>query len=131
MAFASSVIASKFCTNRDLFHHTHYTTCLPLLAVLNGGKVARELLTIILTVCREWLNHFPQLTAPVDKPELSIFGMKNTRRKMEDRYAVCLDVNSLYGLKVRGLPEYSPSDQGAVITVHCGGLILVHKRIYV
>ena len=69
-------------------------------AVLNSASVARELLSIILAVCREWLEQFPRLTAPEDKPELSMFGMKNTRRKMEDRYALCLDVNSLYALKV-------------------------------
>lgn len=67
--------------------------------------MARELLPIILTVCKEWLDHFPCLMAPVDKPELSIFGMKNTRRKMEDRYAMCLDVNSLYALKVNLLAK--------------------------
>ena len=66
---------------------------------LDGSKVARQLLTLLLAVCKEWLDQFPPLSAPVGKTELSMFGMKNTRRKMEDRYAICLDVNSLYGLK--------------------------------
>jgi hypothetical protein len=62
--------------------------------------VVRELLVLLLAVCKEWLDHFPPLSCPANKTELSMFGMKNTRRKMEDRYAICLDVNSLYGLKV-------------------------------
>lgn len=71
--------------------------------VLDGTQVARQLLTIMHTVCKEWLDQFPPLTAPADKLELSMFGIKNTRRKMEDRYALCLDVNSLYRLQVRTL----------------------------
>ena len=68
--------------------------------MLEGSKVAWQLLNCIFEVCKEWMEQFPVLSAPVDKTEISMFGMKNTRRKMEDRYAICLDVNSLYGLKV-------------------------------
>lgn len=68
--------------------------------MLSGTEVARQLLTTIFTVCKEWLQQFPSLTAPAHTLEISMFGIKNTRRKMEDRYALCLDVNSLYGLQV-------------------------------
>lgn len=87
--------------------------------MLDGSKVARELLSIIMAVCREWLDHFPQLQAPVDKAELSIFGMKNTRRKMEDRYGMCLDVNSLYGLKVRLYCNFPLLGRAHLSAIHC------------
>lgn len=77
--------------------------CVTIGVVFEGSRVARQLLSAIHATCKEWLSEFPSLLAPLDKTELSMFGMKNTRRKMEDRYALCLDVNSLYGLKVEPL----------------------------
>ena len=71
--------------------------------VLSGVLVARQLLSIIHAVCKDWTSQFPSLSAPAEKLDLSMFGIKNTRRKMEDRYALCMDVNSLYGLQVKDL----------------------------
>ena len=71
--------------------------------MLDSCLLARELLKTVHTVCNDWLAEFPSLTAPLDKVELSMFGIKNTRRKMEDRYAICLDLNSLYRLEASTL----------------------------
>ena len=54
---------------------------------------------IIHEVAEDWLKDFPHLKAPVEKVEMSMHGIKNTRRKMEDRYALCLDLNSLFMLE--------------------------------
>ncbi len=58
------------------------------------------LLTELHSVCEEWAVNMPTMIAPADKVDLSIFSIKNTRRKMEDRHALCVDVNALYGLQV-------------------------------
>lgn len=54
---------------------------------------------LLLEVAKDWSSHLPPLTSPLVKPDLSFFAMKNTRRKMEDRHALCLDVNALFRLK--------------------------------
>ena len=58
------------------------------------------LLTAILDVCRDWVKALPPLTQVPGSIEISLHAIKNTRRKMEDRHAVCVDVNSLFGLQV-------------------------------
>ena len=58
------------------------------------------LLAAILSVCQEWSATLPPLTQVPGDIELSLHAIKNTRRKMEDKYAVCVDINSLFGLKV-------------------------------
>ncbi len=73
--------------------------CLFPLPELDSSLVAQELMAILHEIGKEWLSDFPLLKCPVDKKELSMFGMKNRRRKMEDRYAICLDLNSLYQLQ--------------------------------
>ncbi len=72
-----------------------------LFVVLESISLAKYLLETVHQVCKDWCKDFPVLSAPVDKVELSMYGIKNTRRKMEDRYAICLDLNSLYGFTVR------------------------------
>ena len=64
--------------------------------------MAKGLLDAIRRVCEEWADSLPELTTPAPgaKHELSLYAMKNTRRKMEDKHALCVDVNSLFGLKV-------------------------------
>ncbi len=66
----------------------------------NSDGVLSDLLIELHSVCEEWAASLPLMTAPVDKVDLSIFAIKNTRRKMEDRHALCVDVNALFGLKV-------------------------------
>lgn len=58
------------------------------------------LLTAIQDVCRDWSESLPLLTQVPGSIEISLHAIKNTRRKMEDRHAVCVDVNSLFGLQV-------------------------------
>lgn len=74
-----------------------------LLAVLSAVAVGSALLAAILNVCREWSESLPHLTQVPGSIELSVHAIKNTRRKMEDRHAVCVDINSLFGLKVSQL----------------------------
>lgn len=74
-----------------------------MLAVLSATAVGSALLAAILDVCREWTESLPQLTQVPGNIELSVHAIKNTRRKMEDRHAVCVDINSLFGLKVGSL----------------------------
>lgn len=62
--------------------------------------MSKGLLSSIEKVCEEWAKSLPVLTAPEAKCDLSLFAAKNARRKMEDRHALCVDVNSLFGLKV-------------------------------
>lgn len=66
----------------------------------DGDLLARSLLTNLCAVCKDWSTDFPPLKVPVDKVDLSVFAIKNSRRKMEDRLALCLDVNSQYILDV-------------------------------
>lgn len=69
---------------------------------LDSELVAKGLLDAIRRVCEEWADSLPELTTPPPgaKHELSLYAMKNARRKMEDKHALCVDVNSLFGLKV-------------------------------
>ena len=53
------------------------------------------------TVCQRWVESLGPLTCPRSRPDFSAFCMKNKRRKMEDRHSICLDINTLYGIKVR------------------------------
>ena len=59
------------------------------------------LLCAVHQVCSEWVEQLPQLTQVPGEIEISFHAIKNTRRKMEDRHALCVDINSLFGLKVR------------------------------
>ena len=68
--------------------------------VLSPKAVATALLDAIEEVCRSWAEALPQLTQVPGSIELSLHAIKNTRRKMEDRHAVCVDINSLFGLQV-------------------------------
>ena len=77
----------------------HSPSSLPPLE-LDCRLVGTAVLDIVHRVCKAWHLDFPLLTAPKLKIELSLFGMKNNRRKMEDRHALCVDVNSLFSLKV-------------------------------
>ena len=70
-------------------------------ADLSAEAVGSALLAAILGVCQEWAESLPRLTQVPGDIELSLYAIKNTRRKMEDRHAVCVDINSLFGLKVR------------------------------
>lgn len=74
---------------------------LPPLSGLDGERVARALLETVQRVCAEWAEALPFLTGPPERVELSLFAIKNTRRKMEDKHALCVDVNSLFGFKVQ------------------------------
>ena len=67
--------------------------------VLSASAVSMALLTAILDVCRSWSDSLPHLTQVPGSIDLSLHAIKNTRRKMEDRHAVCVDINSLFGLK--------------------------------
>ena len=67
---------------------------------LDSRLVGKAVLDVVHEVCSEWNSEFPSLMAPKQKIELSLFGIKNNRRKMEDRHALCVDVNSLFSIKV-------------------------------
>ena len=86
----------------------------------DGESLARGLLSILHSVGEDWSANLPVMTAPKDKVELSIFAIKNTRRKMEDRHAVCVDVNSLYSLKVSAAVVHPTSPHSAVLTLFQG-----------
>lgn len=75
--------------------------CSTLTLVYDGSLLARGLLTELYGVCKDWSSDLPLLRAPVDKVDLSVFAIKNSRRKMEDRQAICVDVNSLYRFTVK------------------------------
>ena len=91
--------------------YSHLSSPLPFLTVasfllvpmpaagLVSSQIAEDLVSILHQVGKEWRQEFPRLMGPVDRLDLSMFGMKNRRRKMEDRYALCLDLNSLYSLE--------------------------------
>ena len=68
--------------------------------VLSPPAVATAVLGAIEEVCRVWAETLPHLTQVPGSIELSVHAIKNTRRKMEDRHAVCVDINSLFGLQV-------------------------------
>ena len=67
---------------------------------MSATAVGSVLLAAILSVCQEWAESLPHLTQVPGSIELSLHAIKNSRRKMEDRHAVCVDINSLFGLKV-------------------------------
>ena len=88
------------CVDYDVCYcNINVLLCISL--VYDGNLLARSLLTELYGVCKDWSSDFPLLKAPVDKVDLSLFAIKNSRRKMEDKFALCVDVNSLYGLKVK------------------------------
>ncbi|XP_039270981.2 protein phosphatase 1F-like [Styela clava] len=49
-------------------------------------------------LCEKWKNDFPGFKIPV-LPTYSVCGIKNTRRKMEDRHTVITDLNALLDIK--------------------------------
>lgn len=83
---------------------THLSSPAP---VLNGNLVSAALLSAIKHVCSKWVKGLPQLTQVPGEIEISFHAIKNTRRKMEDRHALCVDINSLFGLKVNTAPGIS------------------------
>jgi hypothetical protein len=85
----------------------------PVLKFLSATAVGSVLLAAILSVCQEWAESLPHLTQVPGSIELSLHAIKNSRRKMEDRHAVCVDINSLFGLK-----EYPPQAYYAVFDGH-------------
>lgn len=93
-----------------------------LFAVLSATAVGTALLAAILDVCREWTESLPQLTQVPGSIELSIHAIKNTRRKMEDRHAVCVDINSLFGLKVGSLVSEAVVEVAVPSTICLTGL---------
>lgn len=70
------------------------------LSVLDAKLLAKVVAEAVLKVCGEWQTSLPTLTCPKLRRELSIYAAKNTRRKMEDRHSICVDINSLYNIKV-------------------------------
>ena len=68
--------------------------------VLSAVAVAKALLAAIEGVCQSWAESLPALTQVPGRIELSVQAIRNNRRKMEDRHAVCVDINSLFGLEV-------------------------------
>ena len=50
--------------------------------------------------CQEWATQLPKLVCANKRPPFSVHAVKNTRRKMEDRHYICVDVNTLFGFKV-------------------------------
>ena len=69
-------------------------------AVLDAQLMATALAKAVIDVCEEWSRELPPLFCAKNRPVFSVHTMKNNRRRMEDRYAMCVDVNSLFGLEV-------------------------------
>ena len=70
--------------------------------VYDTVEIARVLFCSIHSLCRKWIKDFPSdLSSQPKSPRYSQYGIKNTRRKMEDRHSVFPNLNVLLGLKVR------------------------------
>lgn len=69
--------------------------------------MSAALLSAIKHVFSKWVKGLPKLTQVPGEIEISFHAIKNTRRKMEDRHALCVDINSLFGLKVNKAPDIS------------------------
>ena len=76
-----------------------FSPSLPFL-VLDGKLLTRAVVAAVHHVCKEWTENLPSLTCPRQRFDISIYSAKNGRRKMEDRHSICMDINTLYGLKV-------------------------------
>ena len=63
--------------------------------------MAAALAKTVVNVCEEWSKELPPLFCAKNRPIFSVFTMKNNRRRMEDKYSMCVDINSLFGLEVR------------------------------
>eukprot|EP00731_Ephydatia_muelleri_P023649 Em0015g1232a len=92
---------------------------------LDGALVAKSLVEVIHQVCSDWNKSLPKLTCPSERTELSIYGLKNGRRKMEDRYSLCVDLNSLYGLK-----DHPDQSMFAVYDGHIGPEAAVYSAVH-
>ena len=69
-------------------------------AVLDAQLMAAALAKMVVDVCEEWSRELPPLFCARNRPIFSVYSMKNNRRRMEDRYSLCVDINSLFGLEV-------------------------------
>ena len=67
---------------------------------VEGQVLMRIVLKTIHEVCNDWSRETPHFSSPGNKVTYSVHSIKNTRRKMEDRYAVCTDFNALFKIKV-------------------------------
>ena len=69
-------------------------------SVLDGKLLVLSTIQTVHQVCRDWLEELPSLVCSRERPEFYVHAIRNARRKMEDRHSVCVDLNTLYGLKV-------------------------------
>jgi len=64
-------------------------------------EITRLLFSSIHSLCENWCENIPSyLSVQPKTPKHSQYGIKNTRRKMEDRHSVFTNLNILMGIKV-------------------------------
>ncbi|XP_064652751.1 protein phosphatase 1E-like [Lineus longissimus] len=83
---------------------------------IEANKFALAVFHKVHKVCSLWHNDLPKICLPDVCYEVSSHGIKNSRRKMEDRHMVIPDLNSLFDLK-----DYPNQSYYAVFDGH-GGL---------
>ena len=67
----------------------------------DGKLLALATVQAVYRTCQEWATQLPKLVCANNRPPFSVHAVKNTRRKMEDRHYICVDINTLYGFKVQ------------------------------
>ena len=104
------IMVQLFCVFPQLIHaHNNYHLFYRyFILVLDGNLLVFNTVQTLHCVCKEWLENLPLLVCSKERPEFFINSAKNTRRKMEDRHSVCVDLNTLYGIKVMTIVTSSP-----------------------
>ena len=75
-------------------------TVMCIIVDYEGRKLTLATIQAVHNVCQKWSVELPTLVCPRRRPEFSVYAIKNTRRKMEDRHSICVDLNTLYGFSV-------------------------------
>ncbi|EDO44137.1 predicted protein, partial [Nematostella vectensis] len=75
-----------------------------MIAEYDASKLARLVFNTVHQVCQKWKEEPPTFYKSSYTYETSVYAIKNTRRKMEDKHVIMPHFNSLFGL-----PKDSPN----------------------
>ncbi|XP_062621083.1 protein phosphatase 1E-like [Saccostrea cucullata] len=68
-------------------------------SVLDASSLMEHIIDMVDEVCQKWNKDLPDIPIPAQVHECYHYEIKNTRRKMEDRYVMLPDMNTLFDLK--------------------------------
>ncbi|XP_022103749.1 protein phosphatase 1F-like [Acanthaster planci] len=65
----------------------------------DAGQIFPLVWTTVNDLCERWKTDLPDLRLPPRLHQVSLYAVKNTRKRMEDRHVIVPDLNALFNLK--------------------------------